>query len=68
VLVRDRIRWFSIVMLGMVGAVWMAQGLGIVRGSSFMTDDIRWTAIGAGLIAIAVVLAVIERRRQRRGA
>lgn len=60
-----RIRWIVIVALGLVGAVWIGQGLGLIRGSSFMTDDLRWAAIGAVMVALAVVLGVIERRRRR---
>jgi len=49
------------------GSIFVGQGLGILRGSSFMVDDIRWAWIGAGLIAIGIVLAVLSRRRSRRG-
>jgi hypothetical protein len=63
--VRVRIRWFLIVALGIVGAVWIGQGLGVIRGQGFMTDDVRWAVIGVGLLAVAVVLGVNERRRRR---
>jgi type VI protein secretion system component VasK len=59
-----RIRWFIIVALGLVGFVWIGQGTGLIRGSSFMSDDIRWAAIGVVLIVCAVVFAVIEYRRR----
>ena len=59
-----RISWIVIVALGLVGAVWIGQGLGLIRGSSFMTDDLRWAAIGAVMVGSAVVLAVIERGRR----
>jgi uncharacterized membrane protein YeaQ/YmgE (transglycosylase-associated protein family) len=61
-------RWIVIIALGLVGAVWIGQGLGLIRGSSFMTDDFRWAAIGAVLVVVAVVLGIIERRRSRPGA
>jgi hypothetical protein len=61
-------RWIVIIALGLVGAVWIGQGLGLIRGSSFMTDDVRWAAIGAVLVVVAVVLGIIERRRSRPGA
>lgn len=60
-----RIRWIVIIALGLVGAVWIGQGLGLIRGSSFMTGDPRWAAIGAVMVAVAVALGVIERRRRR---
>lgn len=46
-----------------VGLVWIGQGLGILRGSSFMIDDVRWAIVGAVLIVVGVVLAVSARRR-----
>lgn len=49
------------------GAIFIGQGLGILRGSSFMVDDIRWSWIGAGLVAIGLVLAYVAWRRSRRG-
>ena len=59
-----RIRWFMILALGLIGIIWIGQGLGIIRSSGFMTGDIRWALIGAVLIGCAVVFAVIERRRR----
>ena len=61
-----RIRWVVIIGLGLVGAVWIGQGFGLIRSSSFMTDDLRWAAIGVVMVAVAVVLAVIDRRRDAR--
>ena len=59
-----RIRWFIIAALGLVGLVWIGQGTGLIRGSGFMTDDIRWAAIGVVLLVCAVVFAIIEYRRR----
>lgn len=59
-----RIRWFIIAALGLVGLVWIGQGTGLIRGSGFMTDDIRWAAIGVVLLVCSVVFAVIEYRRR----
>ncbi len=60
-----RIRWFVIAALGLVGAIWIGQGLGLIRGQGFMTDDVRWAAIGAVLVVVAVVLGLNEWRRRR---
>ena len=49
------------------GAVFVGQGLGLLRGSSFMVDDIRWSWIGGTLIAIGVALAARLWRRRRAG-
>lgn len=38
------------VVVILVGLVWIGQGLGILRGSSFMVDDLRWAAIGAACV------------------
>ena len=59
-----RIRWIIIVGLALVGAVWIGQGLGLIRGSGFMTDDVRWVMVGTVLVVISVVFGVIEWRRE----
>lgn len=41
----------------LLGATFLLQGLGILKGSSFMVGDPLWAAIGTGLIAIAAALA-----------
>ncbi len=45
-----------------VGAVWIGQGLGLLRGSSFMVDDIRWAIAGAVCLTIGIVLLARARR------
>ena len=59
-----RIRWFIIVALGLVGLIWIGQGTGLIRSSGFMTDDLRWAALGVLLVIAAVVFGIIERRRR----
>jgi hypothetical protein len=51
--------------LAAIGLVWMGQGLGVIRGSSPMTDDGRWAIVGAGLVAAGVVLGAIAIVRSR---
>jgi hypothetical protein len=51
--------------LGATGLVWIGQGLGVIRGSSPMTDDVRWAIAGAGLIAVGVVVGAIAILRTR---
>jgi len=53
-----RARWIVAAVLVLIGLVWIGQGSGVIRGSGFMTDDIRWALIGAVLVAIGVVVAL----------
>ena len=43
-----RSRWIIAAVLVLVGIVWIGQGTGIIRGSGFMIDDMRWAFAGAG--------------------
>ena len=57
-------RRIAAVLMGLVGLVWIGQGLGLLRGSSFMVDDLRWAAAGAALLVVAGILIVAGRRRR----
>ena len=46
---------------GLVGLVWIGQGLGILRGSSFMVDDIRWAIAGVAMIAAGLTIVILGR-------
>jgi hypothetical protein len=50
-------------LLALVGLVWIGQGLGLLRGSSFMVDDVRWAIAGVVAAIVGVVLVVNGRRR-----
>lgn len=50
-----------------VGLVWIGQGLGVLRGSSFMVDDTRWAILGAIAIVLGAAIA-LSARRSRPGA
>ena len=52
-----RTRWIVAAGLAAVGLVWIGQGLGLLRGSSFMVNDPRWAIAGAALLLIGSVLA-----------
>lgn len=58
-----RTRLIVALALVAVGLVWVGQGIGLLRGSSFMVNDVRWAIIGAVLIAVGVVIGVSARRR-----
>ncbi|HEY7590641.1 MAG TPA: hypothetical protein VH723_06590 [Candidatus Limnocylindrales bacterium] len=48
-----------------VGLVWIGQGLGLIRGSSFMVDDVRWAVIGVVALVAGIAIGWRSRRRQR---
>jgi di/tricarboxylate transporter len=51
-----RARWIVAAVLILLGLVWIGQGSGLIRGSSFMTDDVRWALIGAVIVAVGLVV------------
>ena len=51
-----RNRWIIAAVLVVIGLVWIGQGSGVIRGSGFMTDDVRWAIVGAVLIVVGVVV------------
>ena len=53
------------VVVGLTGAVWVAQGLGMPIGGSFMVGDRSWAYAGAALIAVAAGLFAWPRLRRR---
>jgi hypothetical protein len=53
-------RTIAVVLL-VVGAVWVLQGVGFL-GGSFMTGEALWAVIGAGCIGAGVVLLRPPRR------
>lgn len=61
-----RSRLIAGILLALVGAVWVGQGLGLLRGSSFMVDDLRWALAGIGAVLVGVVLALSAWRSGRR--
>ena len=50
----------------LLGAVWFAQGVGWLGGSS-MTGETRWAVIGPVVAAIGVILAVLGLNAASRG-
>jgi hypothetical protein len=47
-----------------VGLVWIGQGTGLLRGSSFMVGNAVWAWIGAGSVVIGAGLILAARRRR----
>jgi hypothetical protein len=53
------------ILAALVGLVWIGQGLGILRGSSFMVDDPRWALIGVVFVVAGIGLAAWNRLPRR---
>lgn len=51
--------------VALVGIVWIGQGLGILRGTSFMVSQPFWAVAGAALVVGSVTLAIIAWRSRR---
>ncbi|MBV9579245.1 MAG: hypothetical protein JO057_11720 [Chloroflexi bacterium] len=43
------------IVLGLIGLVWLGQGLNLIKGS-MMTGQLQWAAAGAVLLVIAAWL------------
>ena len=56
-------RIIAAVLLGLVGLVWLGQGIGLIGGSA-MSGSVVWAVIGAGLLAAGIVIGVLEARRR----
>lgn len=61
-----RSRWTVAIGLAVIGLVWIGQGLGVLRGSSFMVDDARWAVAGLAMLAGGAILAVLTLRNRHR--
>ena len=61
-----RTRVILAIILVALGLVWVGQGSGVLKGSSFMVGDPTWTAIGLACVAGGLGLAALEIRRRRR--
>jgi hypothetical protein len=53
-------------IVGLVGLVWLGQGLGLIAGSA-MTGSGFWAAAGILLIVAALVITAIEYRASHPG-
>jgi hypothetical protein len=60
----QRTRWAVIAVVVLVGLVWIAQGTGLLQGSSFMVGDPFWAIAGVVLVVAGAVLAAMTLRRR----
>ena len=61
-------RLITAASLAVLGLIWMGQGLGLIRGSSFMTGEPFWAAVGAVFVVAGLLLAFSAWRGSRPGA
>lgn len=61
----DRTRILGAVVVGLVGLVWILQGVGVPIGGSFMVGDVTWAYVGAAMIVGAIAYAAWPRLRRR---
>ena len=62
-----RARWIiAAVLASSIGLVWIGQGLGILRGTSFMVGDTRWAVVGVVLVVVGSSSPGRGVRRSRR--
>jgi hypothetical protein len=52
------------VLLILMGAVWILQGVNILPGS-FMTGQIAWAWRGAAAAAVGIMLLILVNRKRR---
>lgn len=45
--------------LAFVGLIWIGQGLGLLRGSSFMVDEPFWAVAGLLFVIAGAALAIM---------
>jgi integral membrane sensor domain MASE1 len=61
----QRTRWILVTVLVLVGAIWVGQGTGLLRGSSPMVDEPLWAIAGTVLVVAAALVAIDGVRRRR---
>ena len=59
-----RSRTLLAIVLVASGLVWIGQGTSLLKGSSFMVGDGRWTAIGVVCLVAGVALGLRQVRRR----
>jgi hypothetical protein len=50
-------------LVAAIGLVFIGQGVGFLRGSSFMVGDSRWAWIGSAMVLAGAVIGIIAWRR-----
>ncbi len=50
------------ILIGLVGIIWLGQGIGIIHGS-VMTNESKWAIIGGVMIVVAIGLFAFARKK-----
>ncbi len=58
------IRWIAAIVLFLLGAVWIGQGIGLIAGSA-MSGSMFWAVVGAILVLVAAWLVFTGMRSGR---
>ena len=61
-----RNRTIGAVLLIATGLVWIGQGTGLLKGSSFMVGDPFWAWLGLFCVACGAIVAWVAMRTPRR--
>ena len=61
-----RSRTILAIILVAIGFVWIGQGTGLLKGTSFMVGDMTWAVIGAIAAIAGIALGWLELRHRRR--
>jgi hypothetical protein len=61
-----RTRTILALILVAIGLVWIGQGTGLLKGSSFMVGDMKWALIGAVAAVAGLALGWLELRHCHR--
>jgi hypothetical protein len=59
-----RTRTILAFILVAIGLVWIGQGTGLLKGSSFMVGDMKWALIGAVAAVAGLALGWLELRHR----
>jgi hypothetical protein len=62
----NRSRTILAIILVAMGLVWVGQGTGVLKGTSFMVGDPTWTLIGAVVAVAGLTIGGLELRHRSR--
>ena len=60
-----RTRAILAIVLIAIGLVWVGQGIGLLKSTSFMVGDTKWAVIGALCVVAGIAIGWLEVRRRR---